>query len=191
MAARLGWDAFFESVDDNPYLPDFYRDMKTWSFHLQVFFLGHRAKTHRYLCTQHAVSSILDRSIYEDAEIFARALHALGNMQDRDLRAYRTVYDEVVQNLPPPNLLVYLRASVPTLVERIRKRSRDIETGITADYLTLLSSFYEDWMERFDLCPVLTIPSDELDFVEHEQHLTTIVNHILDRLKGKEEISFH
>jgi deoxyadenosine/deoxycytidine kinase len=190
MAARLGWDAFFESVDDNPYLPDFYRDMKSWSFHLQVFFLGHRAKAHRYLCTQHTVSSILDRSIYEDAEIFARALHALGNMQDRDLRAYRSVYDEVIQNLPPPNLLVYLRASVPTLVERIRQRSRDIETGITADYLTLLSSFYEDWMERFDLCPVLTIPSDELDFVEHEQHLTTIVNRILDRLKGKEEISF-
>jgi len=190
MAARLGWDAFFESVDDNPYLPDFYCDMKSWSFHLQVFFLGHRAKVHRYLCTQHTVSSILDRSIYEDAEIFARALHALGNMQDRDLRAYRSVYDEVVQNLPPPNLLVYLRASVPTLVERIRKRSRDIETGITADYLTLLSSLYEDWMERFDLCPVLTIPSDELDFVEHEQHLTTIVNRILDRLKGKEEISF-
>lgn len=191
MAARLGWDAFYESVDDNPYLPDFYRDMKTWSFHLQVFFLGHRAKTHRFLYTQHPNSSILDRSIYEDAEIFVRALHALGNMQDREVEAYRSVYDEIIQNLPSPHLLVYLRASVPTLMERIRKRSRDIETGITEDYLTLLNSFYEEWMERFDLCPVLTIPSDELDFVQHEQHLTTIVDRILNRLKGKEEISFH
>jgi deoxyadenosine/deoxycytidine kinase len=190
MAARLGWDAFYESVDDNPYLPDFYRDMKTWSFHLQVFFLGHRARAHRYLCTKHPVSSILDRSIYEDAEIFARALHAMGNMQDRDLGAYRGVYDEVIRELPTPHLLVYLRASVPTLMERIRKRSREIESGITESYLTQLGSFYEEWMERFDLCPVLTIPSDELDFVEHEQHLTTIVNRILDRLKGKEEISF-
>jgi deoxyadenosine/deoxycytidine kinase len=191
MAARLGWDAFYESVDDNPYLADFYRDMKAWSFHLQVFFLGHRAKVHRYLCNEHPNSSILDRSIYEDAEIFARALHALGNMQDRDLKAYRSVYDEVIQNLPAPHLLVYLRASVPTLLERIHKRCRDIETGITADYLSLLNSFYQDWMERFDLCPVLTIPSDELDFVEHEHHLTIIVNRILDRLKGKEEIVFH
>lgn len=190
IASRLGWDAFFESVDDNPYLADFYRDMKAWSFHLQVFFLGHRAKIHRYLCVEHASSSILDRSIYEDAEIFARALHALGNLQERDLHAYRSVYDEVMQSLPAPHLLVYLRASVPTLLERIRKRSRDIETGIGADYLSLLNSFYEEWIERFDLCPVLTIPSDELDFVEHEQHLTIIANRILDRLKGKEEIRF-
>ena len=190
MAARLGWDAFHESVDDNPYLPDFYRDMSKWSFHLQVFFLGHRAKVHRYLCTQHAVSSMLDRSIYEDAEIFARALHSLNHLDARDLHAYRSVYDEVIGHLPAPSLLVYLRATVPTLLERIRKRSRDIETGITADYLSLLNSFYEEWLERFDLCPVLTIPSDELDFVSQEQHLTIIADRVLDRLKGKEEITF-
>lgn len=190
MAARLGWDASFESVDDNPYLADFYRDMKTWSFHLQVFFLGHRARTHRHLCSVHPVSSILDRSIYEDAEIFARALHAMANMQERDLHAYRSVYDEVIRELPAPSLLVYLRASVPTLMDRIQKRSRSIESGITQGYLALLNSLYEEWMERFDLCPVLTIPSDELDFVEHEQHLTTIVSRVLNRLKGKEEISF-
>lgn len=190
IAARMGWDAFYESVDNNPYLADFYRDMKTWSFHLQVFFLGHRAKAHRYLSTQHPTSCILDRSIYEDAEIFARALYALGNMQKRDLEAYRSVYDEIIQNLPTPHLLVYLRASVPTLLDRIHKRSRDIETGITADYLSLLDSFYQEWIERFDLCPVLTIPSDELDFVEHEHHLTIIADRILDRLRGKEEIVF-
>jgi len=190
MTERLGWDAFFESVDDNPYLADFYRDMKAWSFHLQVFFLGHRAKTHRYLRHQHPNSSILDRSIYEDAEIFARALHALGNLNKRDLNAYRSVYDEVIRSLPTPNLMIYLRATVPTLMERIRQRARGIETGITPDYLSLLNIYYEQWLEHFDLCPVLTIISDELDFVAHEQHLATIVNRMLDKLKGKEEISF-
>ena len=95
MAARLGWDPFFESVDDNPYLADFYADMETWSFHLQIFFLGHRAKLHRYLCTQHENSSILDRSIYEDAEIFVRALHSLGHLTTRDLDAYRSVYNQI------------------------------------------------------------------------------------------------
>jgi deoxyadenosine/deoxycytidine kinase len=189
MAARWGWDSYHESVDDNPYLADFYRDMSKWSFHLQVFHLGHRAKAHRYLSCDHANSCILDRSIYEDAEIFARALHRLGHLDERDLRAYRAVYDEVVRNLPTPSLLVYLRASVPTLMERIRKRSRNIETGITADYLALLGSFYDEWMERFDLCPVLTIPSDDLNFVDHEPHLTIITNRVLDRLRGKEEIS--
>jgi len=190
MAARLGWDAFYESVDDNPYLADFYGDMKTWSFHLQIFFLGHRAKAHRYLCTQHPNSSVLDRSIYEDAEIFVRALHNLGHLTERDVDAYRSVYDQVIGGLPAPNLLIYLRATVPTLLGRIRKRARGIETGITADYLSLLNTFYEQWLAHFDLCPVLTIPSDELDFVAYEQHLTIIVNRVLDRLKGKEEITF-
>ena len=190
MAARLGWDPFYESVDDNPYLADFYGDMETWSFHLQIFFLGHRAKTHRYLCTQHPNSSVLDRSIYEDAEIFVRALHNLGHLTERDVNAYRSVYDQVIDGLPAPNLLIYLRATVPTLLGRIRKRARGIETGITADYLSLLNTFYEQWLAHFDLCPVLTIPSDELDFVAYEQHLTIIVNRVLDRLKGKEEITF-
>ena len=190
MAARLGWDDFHESVDDNPYLADFYHDMKAWSFHLQVFFLGHRAKVHRYLATQHPTSAVLDRSIYEDAEIFARALHDLSNLNERDLRAYRSVYDEVIAHLPAPNLMIYLRASVPTLLGRIHKRARGMETGITEDYLSLLNSFYEQWLQHFDLCPVLTIPSDDLDFVAREQHLTIIVNRVLDRLKGKEEIRF-
>ena len=150
---------------------------------------GSCAEVVGWVCKEHADSSILDRSIYEDAEIFARALHRLDHLDERDLRAYRGVYDEVVRQLPSPSLLVYLRATVPTLMERIRQRSRDIETGITAEYLTLLGSFYDEWMERFDLCPVLTIPSDELDFVNHDAHLTIITNRVLDRLRGKEEVS--
>jgi deoxyadenosine/deoxycytidine kinase len=190
MAVHLGWDAYFESVDDNPYLESFYADMKAWAFHLQVFFLGHRAKIHRYLSTQHDNSSILDRSIYEDAEIFARALHDMGNLSGRDYRAYRSIYDQVIGSLPPPSLMVYLRATVPTLVERIRRRARGMETGITSDYLELLNTFYEDWLDRFDLCPVLTIPADELDFVAHEQHLRIIAGRLQDRLQGKEVIRF-
>ena len=190
MSARLGWNPFYESVDDNPYLADFYANMETWSFHLQIYFLGHRARTHRYLCTAHGNSSVLDRSIYEDAEIFARALHSLGKLSERDLRAYRSVYDEVISHLPAPSLMVYLRATVPTLMQRIQKRARGIETGITAEYLLLLNSFYEQWLERLEMCPVLTIPSDELDFVAHEQHLAVIADRVLDRLKGREEIQF-
>jgi deoxyadenosine/deoxycytidine kinase len=190
LAARLGWDAFYESVDDNPYLADFYRDMRAWSFHLQVFFLGHRAKVHRYLATQHPTSAVLDRSIYEDAEIFARALNDLGNLNDRDLNAYRNVYDQVIANLPAPNLMIYLRATVPTLLGRIRKRARGMETGITDSYLSLLNSFYEQWLQHFDLCPVLTIPGDDLDFVALEQHLTIVVDRVVDRLEGKEVVRF-
>ena len=190
MSARLGWDAFYESVSDNPYLADFYQDMRAWSLHLQVYFLGHRAKTHRYLRAEHRNSSLLDRSIYEDAEIFVRALHHLGHLSERDVNAYRSVYEQVVGGLPAPNLLIYLHASVPTLMDRIQKRARGIETGITEDYLTLLNSFYEQWMAHFELCPVLTIPSDDLDFVAYEQHLKIITEHTLDRLKGKEEIVF-
>ncbi len=190
MAARLGWHAFHESVDDNPYLADFYRDMGAWGFHLQVYFLGHRSKMHRYLACEHPTSAILDRSIYEDAEIFARALNAQGDLSDRDLSAYRSVYDQVVADLPPPSLLVYLRASPQTLLERIQKRARGIETGITAEYLSLLNSFYQQWLQCFDLCPMLTIPSDDLDFVAHEQHLNLIVERVLDRLEGREEIRF-
>jgi len=118
MGARLGWDDFHESVDDNPYLTDFYADMKAWSFHLQVFFLGHRARVHRYLSTEHPTSSVLDRSIYEDAYIFARALHEMGSLTERDYVSYRRLFDLVVSELPPPEAPPLARTTV--LAERIR-----------------------------------------------------------------------
>lgn len=189
LAARLGWQAAYESVADNPYLGDFYDDMRAWSFHLQIFFLGHRAAQHRTLAAA-PTSAIIDRSIYEDGYVFARALYQLGNMTERDYYAYRRLFDLVVSNLPVPALLLYLKASVPTLVHRIRNRGRDIETGITADYLALLDSFYEDWLDDFDLCPVLTIPADRLDFVHHRHHLDIIVERIEDKLAGKEMVVF-
>lgn len=185
IGARLGWWTGYESVSDNPYLSDFYSDMRSWSFHLQVFFLGHRAD--QYLeAARDPRSAILDRSIYEDAFIFARALHHMGNLSERDYLAYRRLFQLVVQGLPRPNLLVYLKAPVSVLMDRIHRRARNIETGISADYLSLLDSFYDEWLSAFDLCPVLTIRTDDLDFVHRSQHLETVAERILEKLAGKE-----
>lgn len=185
IGARLGWWTGYESVMDNPYLSDFYADMHAWAFHLQIFFLGHRAE--QYLeAARDARSSILDRSIYEDAHIFARALHHMGNLSERDYLSYRRLFDQVVEGLPRPDLLIYLKAPVNVLMDRIRRRARNMETGISADYLALLDTFYDEWLAAFDLCPVLTIRTDDLDFVHQTGHLETVVNHIQDKLAGRE-----
>jgi deoxyadenosine/deoxycytidine kinase len=190
LGARLGWQTGFESVSDNPYLPDFYADMHSWSFHLQVFFLGHRAQQYLEMAAL-PQSVILDRSIYEDAFIFSRALNHLGNLNERDYLSYRRVFDLVVNKLPPPDLLIYLRAPVSVLIERIRRRARSIETGIAPEYLSLLDSFYDDWMQTFDVCPVLTIRTDDLDFVHESRHLDIVVQRIQDKLTGREEVVFN
>lgn len=189
IGARLGWRTAFESVSDNPYLAEFYADMRQWSFHLQVFFLGHRAKQHLTLANS-VESTIADRSIYEDAYIFARALHYLGNLSERDYLSYRAAFDLIVAGLPHPDLLLYLRAPVDVLLGRIRQRSRDIETGITREYLALLDTFYEEWIQTFDLCPVLAIRTDDLDFVHMPKHLDIVVQRIQDKLAGKEVVVF-
>ncbi|MBS3752840.1 MAG: deoxynucleoside kinase [Anaerolineales bacterium] len=186
---RLGWRTAFESVIDNPYLSDFYQDMDAWSFHLQVFFLGHRAEQHLELVEDER-SAIADRSIYEDAKIFARALYHQGSLSERDYMAYRRVFQMVVSNLPEPDLLIYLTAAPEVLIERIKERGRRMESGITLDYLALLDSYYQDWMETFDLCPVLTIRSDGLDFVHKLSHLDIVVDRIHNKLTGKEEVIF-
>lgn len=189
IGSRLGWRSAFESVSDNPYLPDFYADMSKWSFHLQIFFLGHRAEQYLELEAD-PQSAIADRSIYEDAYIFARALHHLGNLSERDYLAYRRVFDLVTKSLPAPDLLIYLKCPVKVLMERISRRGRQMESGITDEYLGLLDSFYEDWMQTFQVCPVLTIPSDGLDFVHKPRHLDIVVQRIQDKLAGKEVIVF-
>ncbi len=187
IGARLGWWTGYESVADNPYLSDFYSDMRAWSFHLQIFFLGHRAE--QYLEAVHdSRSAILDRSIYEDFYIFSRALHHMGNLGERDYLSYHRLFDLVVNSLPRPDLLIYLKAPVQVLLNRIRKRARNMETGITPDYLTLLDSFYDDWLAAFDLCPALTIRTDDLDYVHQTQHLDTVVRRIQDKLAGKEVV---
>ena len=127
LGARLGWQMAFESVADNPYLPDFYADMKTWSFHLQIFFLGHRAEQYIEL-SKGTQSAIADRSIYEDAYIFARALHHLGNLSERDYLAYRRLFELVTNSLPAPDLLIYLKCPVSILMDRISQRGREMKS---------------------------------------------------------------
>jgi deoxyadenosine/deoxycytidine kinase len=187
LGSRLGWRTDFESVSDNPYLGDFYADMRAWSFHLQVYFLGHRAEQY-FEAAGDPRSVILDRSLYEDFYIFARALYQMGNVAERDYLTYRRLFDLVVATLPPPNLLIYLRAPVPTLMERIRRRARNIETGITEAYLSALETYYDEWLATFDLCPVLTIHTDNLDYVNQAQALDIVAQRIQDKLAGKEVV---
>ena len=188
LGERLGWETGFESVADNPYLPDFYANMAQWSFHLQVFFLGHRAEQHIVAANMHR-SAILDRSIYEDFYIFTRALHRLGNMTERDYLAYKRVFDLVVKGLPKPDLLVYLWAPVDVLVHRIRSRGREIESGISSEYLSLLESFYDEWLRNFDLCPVLTIRSNDLNFAHNTDDLEIVIERINKALAGRDELT--
>lgn len=186
---RLGWRTAYESVADNPYLPNFYKDMKAWSFHLQVYFLGHRAKQHLEMANNPR-SAIIDRSIYEDAYIFARALNHMGNISELDYHTYLNVFNLLVRTLPSPSMLIYLKCPVSMLVKRINKRGREIENSINADYLSLLESYYDEWVHGFDICPVLTIRTDDLDFVHKQQHLNTVIERIKETLSGKEEVVF-
>ena len=189
LAARLGYTPAYESVADNPYLAEFYGQMSQWSFHLQIFFLGHRAEQHHALA-QASASAICDRSIFEDYYIFARALKELGHFTERDFDAYARLFHLVVRHLPPPDLLLYLKASTPMLLDRIRQRGRAMEAGITGEYLSLLNRLYDEWLAAFDLCPVLTLPADDLDFVHHPHHFDRIVGKIHDKLAGQEEVVF-
>jgi len=189
LGERLGWQTGYESVSDNPYLPDFYTDMASWAFHLQVFFLGHRAEQHIQAFNDSS-SAILDRSIYEDFHIFTRALYRMGNMSERDYNAYQKVYDLVINSLPAPDLLIYLEAPVNVLMERIHERGREIESSISDDYLGLLESFYEDWLNGFDLCPLLIIKSNDLNFVDNPRHLDIVIERVNKALSGRDELVF-
>lgn len=187
LAERLGWEPFFEAVDENPYLADFYADMRTWSFHSQIYFLSRRLRHHRQLLDR-PDSVVQDRSVYEDAEVFARNLYLQGDMDERDYRSYRELYEVLTSFLPPPDLVVYLRASVPTFLRRISMRGRDYEKGISADYLERLNRLYEEWIQGFTLCPILTVSADELDFVANDSHLALITEKVLEKLHGREEV---
>jgi deoxyadenosine/deoxycytidine kinase len=186
---QLDWEPFFEAVKDNPYLADFYKDMRRWSFHSQIYFLSRRLR-HHWQLLQRTNSVIQDRTVYEDAEIFARNLYQQDLMDERDYRSYCELYEVVTTVLPPPDLIVYLRASVPTLQDRIQRRGRPFERDIAASYLEQLNQLYEEWIDGFSLCPVLTVPSDDLDFVLNPDHLELITEKILEKLQGREEVVF-
>jgi deoxyadenosine/deoxycytidine kinase len=189
LCQRLNWQPFFEPVNDNPYLSDFYQDMVAWSFQSQIFFLTHRLQMHLQLL--HVTGSVIqDRSIYEDAEIFAHNLSLQGYLSQRDYETYRNLYQTLSEFLPPPDLVIYLRASTPTLIRRIASRDRDYERSISPAYLERLNSLYEKWISGFTLCPVLTVPADDLDYVAHPHHLDLVAQKVQEKLTGKDEVVF-
>jgi len=189
LSQRLRWEPFFEPVANNPYLADFYQDMPTWGFHSQIYFLSHRLRVYNELSKSKA-SVILDRSLYEDAEIFAHNLFKRGIMDKRDYETYESLYQSLISFLPTPDLMIYLRASTDTLIKRIKNRGRDYEKTISADYLAQLNESYESWISNFSLCPVLTIPSDNLDFVSMPMHMDLIHSKVEDKIAGKDEVLF-
>jgi deoxyadenosine/deoxycytidine kinase len=185
MCDRLGWEPYFEPVAENPYLADFYGDMKRWAFHSQVFFLTYRARAHRAL-QEIPRSVVQDRSFYEDAEVFARALHRQGAMSDREWETYRGLYQTLTTLLSAPDLVVYLRASVPTLRRRIAQRGRPYEAAISDGYLEELNALYEEWIGSFTVAPTLVVPSDRLDFVKDSKDLNAIIATVQRRLRGRQ-----
>lgn len=182
LSKQLGWKAFYEVVENNPYLEDFYYDMKKWSFHLQIFFLSKRFQHHQAIVRDPS-SVVQDRSIYEDVDIFAKNLYEQGLMDPRDYHNYRELFGIMVDFLSPPNLIIYLKASVATLKRRIAQRGRDYEKRISKEYLEQLNLLYEKWIEEFTLCPILTIPTDDLDFVGRPDHLQKITEKIRTKLQ--------
>lgn len=185
LADHYGWKPHFESVADNPYLKDFYEDMSRWSFPLQIYFLNHRYKTHREVGLGNS-SAIQDRSIYEDCHIFARNLFESGKMEERDYRNYHDLYEEMIKHLPPPDLMIYLRKSLPRLVQQIKQRGREFEQNIPQDYLACLNRYYEDWIGGYKTGKLLVIDSDELDFVAHPEHFDLIARQILEKIDQRE-----
>ncbi len=173
IAEKFGWVPYFESVTDNPYLKDFYDDMKRWSFNLQIYFLAHRFKIHKEI-TNLGKPVIQDRSIYEDVEIFARNLYNLGRMSERDYKTYSSLFREMASYLKSPDLLIYLKADVETLIKQIKIRGRDFEKNIERTYLTELNTSYDEWISRYEYGKYIIIESDTLDFVNSETDLQYI-----------------
>ena len=175
LGERLGWEVFYEPVIDNPYLDDFYSDMRRWSFHLQVFFLSRRFEMHRKMM-HNLLSCVQDRTIYEDAEVFARTLHATGAMDDRDHENYRALFDSMTAYLRPPDAIIYLRATVPTLLQRIDQRGRPCERTIAPEYLQLLGAAYDEWaatrapQQRF-----IVVDTDGIERVETHPAIQKLV----------------
>jgi deoxyadenosine/deoxycytidine kinase len=182
LARHFKWEAHYESVDDNPYLQDFYEDMLRWSFNLQIYFLSSRFRKQKELLTD-ARSFIQDRTIYEDVEIFARNLYDMGLMSHRDYENYRSLFKEMTDYLRPPDLLIYLRAKVPTLVNQIQQRGRDYENSIRIDYLEGLNKLYEGWIMNYPH-QKLIIETDDLDFVNRKEDLGKVIGMIEERLFG-------
>lgn len=183
LSNHYGWRPHFEAVDDNPYLADFYNDMQRWSFNLQIYFLNTRFKdVVEILKSEETV--IQDRTIYEDACIFAKNLHKMGLMSTRDFENYNSLFSLMLSLVKPPDLLIYLRSSVPNLVNHIQKRGREYEAGIRLDYLQGLNTLYEKWIENYKDGKLLIVDVDEVRFEENPKDFSYIINNIDAQLHG-------
>lgn len=183
LSKHYGWEANYEDVDENPYLNDFYDDMQRWSFNLQIFFLNSRFNQIIEIKKMDK-TVIQDRTIYEDAYIFAPNLHSMGLMSTRDFENYFTLFNLMSSLIEPPDLLLYLRASVPTLVNQIQKRGREYENSIRIDYLKRLNERYEAWIESYKLGKLLIVEADAYDFPDNTDHLRQIIDKIDAELHG-------
>lgn len=183
LAKHYGWKAEFEAVDDNPYLPDFYEDMKRWAFHLQVYFLNSRFNQIKKI-QESTLPTIQDRTIYEDAYIFASNLYKSKLLTERDYWNYRSLFDSMIAHVKAPDLLIYLKADIPKLVGQIEKRGRSYETSMRIDYLKNLNSHYEDWIGNYKEGKLLIVDVNELDFVERAEDFSFIVEKIEREMFG-------
>ena len=182
LSKHFKWKAQYEDVENNPYLNDFYKDMQRWSFNLQVYFLNSRFRQIVDI-KESGDNYIQDRTIYEDAYIFAPNLHSMGLMSSRDFENYKEIFNIMDSFIKGPDLLIYLRASVPKLVEQIQKRGRDYENSIRLDYLTRLNERYEAWIDEYDKGELIIIEVDNIDFSENQKELEEIINKLENRLK--------
>ena len=183
LARHFGWQAHYEDVDDNPYLDDFYNDMQRWSFNLQIYFLNNRFN-HILKIKKSKQTIVQDRTIYEDAYIFAPNLHSMGLMSTRDFENYFTLFNLISSLIEPPDLVIYLRASVPTLVKQIEKRGRKYEDNIRLDYLRRLNERYESWIESYNLGKVLVIDVDNNNFIDRAEDLSQVIDKVNAELHG-------
>jgi deoxyadenosine/deoxycytidine kinase len=183
LAKHYGWDAHFEDVDDNPYLNDFYEDMQRWSFNLQIYFLNTRFNQILQI-KKSGKTVVQDRTIYEDAYIFAPNLHSMGLMSTRDFENYFTLFNLISSLISPPDLVIYLRASIPTLVKQIQQRGRKYESSIRLDYLKKLNDRYESWGTAYNLGKIITIDVDNHNFPENPEHLSVVIDKINAQIHG-------
>lgn len=185
LSSRFGWKPYYEVVDTNPYLSDFYQDMKAWAFHLQIFFLSKRFHHHKELLAE-PETVIQDRSIYEDVEVFSRNLYYEGKFDERDYRNYVALFECMTGYLHSPDLLIYLRASVDTLEHRIRSRGRNCEKNIPRDYLERLNQRYEEWIRNYESGPLLIVDTENLNVVTRKNDLETVADLVYKTLEKQE-----
>jgi len=183
LASHFQWNVHFEDTEVNPYLSDFYDDMKRWSFHLQIYFLNSRYQQVLNIRSgEHTV--IQDRTIYEDAYIFAPNLYEMGLMSERDYQNYSTLFKTMMQQIQPPDLLIYLRAGVPTLVDHIQSRGRDYEGSMSLEYLKRLNEKYERWINNYHEGKLLVIPVDDMDFENDPEDFGRVINLVDSEIHG-------